>query len=616
MPFVVGENVGQYRILAQLGQGGMATVYKAYHASLDRYVAVKALHPAFTQDPNFLARFQREARVVAKLDHPHIVPIYDFAEGDGRPYLVMKYVEGETLKARLKRGPLDGGEIQNILTSVGVALSYAHREGVLHRDVKPSNVLLAQEGRNYLSDFGLARIAEAGESTLSSDMMLGTPHYISPEQAQGQRDLDERTDIYSFGVLLYELVVGRVPFSADTPFSIIHDHIYTPLPLPRDINPQVDEGVERVLLKALAKDREDRYKDVESMVTAFNTAISATLTVAEQVQLQEAPLPVEEPLAPKPIDLSTGIGEEGVVKAERAGEAETIQISTAEDTPQKRRRWWIPVLIMLILCICGIGFVITTRQDRTAMAPLTETVELPPTWTLPEGEGGEVTLERPPLEEMDDPQPIPPEELEILIKRMEENPDDPFAHLELAAGFFELGLLDEARRQYEIAMELGADDMPFLLGAGEFMMQRELWMEAAGLYLRAVNVSPEPLPDEILENLNQSLYLAADNPEIEQLLSEPRLERIRAPIIDVVRARHVLYMGDVGHAEELLGELRRLEVQIPETDLLEAEFLLATGNPEAAMPILDELSYTRDVPFWISAVARFMLDEVIQILNP
>src|ERR1700690_334744 len=218
MSFNVGENVGPYRITEQLGQGGMATVYKAYHAALDRYVALKALHPAFGEDPNFQAPFQREARLVAKLEHPHIVPIYDYAEDEGRPYLVMKYIEGDTLKARLMKGPLSSKEITNVVESVGSALAYAHKQGILHRDIKPSNVLIGTDGQMYLADFGLARIAQAAESTLSSDMIMGTPQYISPEQAMGEKNLDEGTDIYSFGVMLYEMVVGRVPFNADTPF--------------------------------------------------------------------------------------------------------------------------------------------------------------------------------------------------------------------------------------------------------------------------------------------------------------------------------------------------------------------------------------------------------------
>lgn len=167
-----GENVGPYRIVEQLGQGGMATVFKAYHVALDRFVAIKVLHPAFKEDPNFLARFHREARIVAKLDHPNIVPIYDFAEHQGTPYLVIRYVEGKTLKAHLREGALPLDRVLAIIRPVTAALAYAHAHGVLHRDIKPSNIILANDGHIYLADFGLARIASASDSTLSTDMLL------------------------------------------------------------------------------------------------------------------------------------------------------------------------------------------------------------------------------------------------------------------------------------------------------------------------------------------------------------------------------------------------------------------------------------------------------------
>ena len=272
MPFQQGENVGPYRIIEQLGQGGMATVFKAYHPNLDRYVAIKVLHPAFRQDPQFFERFGREARVVAMLDHPNIVPVFDYADHNGQSYLVMKFVEGETLKAVIDRKWPSKEQILGIVRSVGSALTYAHSQGVLHRDVKPSNILLADPGNVYLADFGLARMAEAGESTLSGDQLLGTPHYISPEQARGEKDLDAGTDIYSLGIVLYQLAVGRVPYNSDTPFSIIHDHIYTPLPMPRSINEKIPEDLERVLLKALAKDRNDRYASIQVLVDAFDNA--------------------------------------------------------------------------------------------------------------------------------------------------------------------------------------------------------------------------------------------------------------------------------------------------------------------------------------------------------
>lgn len=272
MALYEGQTLGPYQIVGQLGQGGMATVYKAYHAKLDRYVAIKVMHPAFKDDGNFLARFEREAQIVAKLEHAHIVPVYDYAEFEGQPYLVMKFIEGRTLKRILSAAPPTLQQILDILTPIASALTYAHKQGVLHRDIKPSNIVMDNSNVPYLTDFGLARIAQAGESTMSADMILGTPQYISPEQARGEKNLDYRTDLYSLGVILYEMVVGRVPFNADTPYAIVHDQIYSDLPLPSKLNPEVTPPVEKVLLKALAKNAADRFNSASEMIDAFRKA--------------------------------------------------------------------------------------------------------------------------------------------------------------------------------------------------------------------------------------------------------------------------------------------------------------------------------------------------------
>jgi len=273
MPLAEGQHIGPYQIVAQVGQGGMATIYKAYHPRLDRYVAIKVMHQAFLQDPGFLSRFEREARIVAKLEHPNIVPVYDFADVEGQPYLVMKHIDGQSLRQINERGGLTLADIVRILPPVASALDYAHAAGVLHRDIKPSNIILDGNGVPYLTDFGLARLAQMGESTLSADVLLGTPHYISPEQAMGRKDVDWRTDLYSFGVVIYELFTGRVPFSADTPYAVIHDHIYTPLPSARSLNPELTTEIEAVLTKALAKDPHDRYETAGDMVQALLTAV-------------------------------------------------------------------------------------------------------------------------------------------------------------------------------------------------------------------------------------------------------------------------------------------------------------------------------------------------------
>lgn len=270
------QMVGPYRIVSQIGQGGMATVYKAYHERLDRHVAIKVMHQAFLQDPTFRTRFEREARIIARLDHPHIVPVYDYAEVDGQPYLVMKHVQGRTLKQALLKRALSLDEILRIMTPLATALDYAHSMGVLHRDIKPSNIILDANDTPYLTDFGMARMAQTGESTISQDMMLGTPQYISPEQALGKTELDARTDVYSLGVVLYELIVGQVPFSGDTPYAIIHDHIYRTLPEPASINPDITPAVEAVLVRALAKNPAERFSSAGALVSALHAAVETS----------------------------------------------------------------------------------------------------------------------------------------------------------------------------------------------------------------------------------------------------------------------------------------------------------------------------------------------------
>jgi len=271
-----GEQIGAYQLEEQLGQGGMATVWKAYHNQLDRHVAIKVMHQNFLDDESFTARFRREAQIVARLSHPHIVPVYDYDQHEGLPYLVMKYVPGVTLKRRLIKNPPTLDEVVEIITAVSSALDYAHSQDILHRDIKPSNIVLDQHEIPYLTDFGLARLVSSGESTMSADMLLGTPHYISPEQARGKKDLDGRTDVYSLGIVLYELLVGHVPYTGDTPYSIIHDHIYTPLPQPSKINPEIPHEVEDVLYQTLEKKPEERYSTAKEMVDALRQAISAS----------------------------------------------------------------------------------------------------------------------------------------------------------------------------------------------------------------------------------------------------------------------------------------------------------------------------------------------------
>ncbi|HSB90880.1 MAG TPA: protein kinase [Anaerolineales bacterium] len=266
---LIGRTLGKYQILARLGRGGMAEVYKAFQPSLDRYVAVKVLHSFMAEDKEFLGRFRREAKNVAALRHPNIVQVFDFDVQDELYYMVMEYLDGPTLRTRLEalhqRGErLPLGETLRIIRDVGSALAYAHAHGVVHRDVKPANVILETSGRVILTDFGVAKMLTGTQYT-QAGTVLGTPAYMSPEQGQGQPG-DGRSDIYSLGVMLYEMATGRLPYDADTPLAVVMKHVHDPLPLPRSVLPELPESVERVILRALAKDPAERYDRVETML--------------------------------------------------------------------------------------------------------------------------------------------------------------------------------------------------------------------------------------------------------------------------------------------------------------------------------------------------------------
>jgi tetratricopeptide (TPR) repeat protein/predicted Ser/Thr protein kinase len=272
MPDLIGRTLGTYRIVEQIGLGGMATVYKAYQPSMDRYVALKVLSTHLAQDTTFVKRFQQEAKVIAKLEHLHILPVYDHGEEDSYLYLVMRFIEAGTLKDRLEKGPLSLDEARRIVAQVGSALEYAHQLGVVHRDIKPSNVLITPQGDYYLTDFGIAKMVE-GTLGLTGSGVIGTPHYMAPEQSQSLK-VDHRADVYAMGVVIYEMVTGQVPFDAETPFAVVMKHVTEPLPLPRNIRPDLPEAVERVILRALAKDPADRYQSMRDLVTGFDQAVS------------------------------------------------------------------------------------------------------------------------------------------------------------------------------------------------------------------------------------------------------------------------------------------------------------------------------------------------------
>ena len=270
-----GQQFEHYQLIAKLGQGGMATVYKAYDTRLERDVAIKVVRKESIppeQLERILKRFEREAKALAKFIHPNIVPVHDYGEYQGAPFLVMAYLPGGTLKERIGR-PVPVRDALGYVIPIASALGYAHQRGVIHRDVKPSNILTTEDGALMLSDFGIAQILEEATTQLTATGMgVGTPEYMAPEQWQGKATA--ASDQYALGVVLFELLTGRKPYSAETPLAVALKVMSEPLPRPSDLAPEIPEEVEKVLYKVLARDPQDRYEDMEALRKALESLVA------------------------------------------------------------------------------------------------------------------------------------------------------------------------------------------------------------------------------------------------------------------------------------------------------------------------------------------------------
>ncbi len=315
-----GTILGGYRIISQIGKGGMATVYKARQMSMNRDVALKVLPKFHAQDPSFTQRFIQEARTIAQLEHRNILPVYDFGEEDGVTFMAMRYLDSGTLQDILSLGHLLFSDAVELMRQICAGLDYAHRQGVVHRDVKPANVMVDNEGTVYITDFGLAKVLESSSELTASGTIMGTPYYMSPEQSTGNM-VDGRSDIYSAGVILYEMVTGKRPFDAETPMAVVLAHIHDPLPLPQTINPGVPIEMQRVILKAMSKEPDARYQTAKEMSDALDEAMKQLKTdanagtlelrtseVREKIESQII-LPTDENFTPVPVSTTVALSE-------------------------------------------------------------------------------------------------------------------------------------------------------------------------------------------------------------------------------------------------------------------------------------------------------------------
>lgn len=324
MNSLVGQSLGRYHILEQHGEGGMAVVYKAFDTRLEREVAIKIIrNEAFPPEQleQVLKRFEREAKALARLSHPNIVKVLDYGEHKGAPYLVLEYLPGGTLKDHMGRA-LPWQEAVHLLLPVARALAYAHQQGIIHRDVKPANILMTRSDKPMLTDFGIAKIlqAEDGQTLTASGVGIGTPDYMAPEQGMGGK-IDARADVYALGTVFYELVTGRKPYIADTPMAVLLKHVTDPLPRPRDFAPDLPVFVENVIIKALAKSPEDRYASMEEMVIAFERLMTEATLQFSTERIQEttpAAAPVKLPTVIAPPQVEPPSSREMSPKREKA----------------------------------------------------------------------------------------------------------------------------------------------------------------------------------------------------------------------------------------------------------------------------------------------------------
>ncbi len=262
--------IGRYEVRGELGRGGMATVYRAYDPSFEREVAIKMIPRELLHDPQFKERFKREIKTIAALEHPAIVPVYDVGEEDGVPYFVMRYMSGGSLTQWINRGKFSLEDAARIIERVSSALAYAHKNGLVHRDLKPDNILFDNNGDPFISDFGVAKLLDSSTNMTGSGI-IGTPAYMSPEQAQGEK-VDNRSDIYGLGVIIFQMLSGQQPYNATTPMGIAVKHITEPVPEILRIDPTLPASTDKIIKTAMAKNRDERYPSATELARALNEA--------------------------------------------------------------------------------------------------------------------------------------------------------------------------------------------------------------------------------------------------------------------------------------------------------------------------------------------------------
>ncbi|MBC8505206.1 MAG: protein kinase [Anaerolineales bacterium] len=417
------EKIGRYQIKNELGRGGMATVYQATDPNFERDVAIKVLPRAFLHDPQFRQRFEREAKTVAALEHAAIVPVYDFGEDDGQPYIVMRMMSGGDLAEKLKGGSLTYQEAAKITERLAAGLDAAHTKGIVHRDMKPGNILFDQYDNAYLSDFGIARLTH-GSHTLTGENIIGTPAYMSPEQVQGEKALDGRSDLYSLGIIFYQMLTGDTPYQATTPAKVMMMHILDPVPDLALVKPDLPAEISLWLQKSLAKEPDERFETAKDMEGALHAAAQGrshhTLTTAPRTAIRETGAVVTQ--------------QQSQVQPPSYGAQPAVATPTPLPTPlpAKSKRNWLSFAIGGFILL-GIGAIIILAtafmgyQGRgplaAALGPATSTYTSIPSTITPDL-GMTNTPEEAAAEVIAGVSPTPTEEAEALPTNTEAPPTE------------------------------------------------------------------------------------------------------------------------------------------------------------------------------------------------
>ncbi len=391
----MATSIGRYEIRKELGRGGMAAVYLATDTLMERQVALKLMLPQLTADAQFVARFRREAKAVAQLEHRGITPVYDYGIHQGRPYLVMRYLPGGSLSDLLHGAPLAPQRASQLIDELAPALDFAHERGVIHRDLKPDNILFDEYGLPYLSDFGIVKMIEGSPQTLTvTGGIVGTPAYMSPEQARGNVELDGRSDVYSLGVILFEMLVGKKPYKADTPMGLAMMHVLDPIPRLETFTGTVSPRYQALINKAMAKNRDERFQTA----TELATALRATLSGDPLATVPPGRPPAAAPGSAGATAQTGAIPTRGPATRGPATQAAASQAAMpAEKAKRKVPVWMLAVAAVVIIACLGVaavGGALLLGSDSTPTPTATATQSAAPTRTptpaLPDPAGGEL----------------------------------------------------------------------------------------------------------------------------------------------------------------------------------------------------------------------------------